>query len=93
MKNYNKLAQEKQQLYEKLKKFQTDQVQQEKREESVKQDLDRLHVKKERLNDDVHDYIMKIQQLTQTVQIKEKEVKRFEMKTKKRNRSLSDSTN
>lgn len=77
VKNYNKLAQEKQQLYEKLKKFQTDQVQQEKREESVKQDLDRLHVKKERLNDDVHDYIMKIQQLTQTVQIKEKEIRRI----------------
>ena len=75
VKNYNKLAQEKQQLHEKLKKFQTDQIQQEKREDSVKHDLDRLQMKKERLNDNIHEYVMKIQQLTQTVQNKEKEVR------------------
>ena len=74
MKNYNKLSHEKHLLYEKLKKSQTDQVQQEKREDCVKHDFDRLQIRKERLTDNIHEYVMKIQQLTQTIQIKEKEV-------------------
>lgn len=40
----------------------------------IKHNIDRLQITKERLSDDVGKYITKINQLTQTIQTKDKEV-------------------
>ena len=74
VKNYNKISQEKQILYEKLKRFQFDQAQNEKRQDTIKTDLERLQTNRERLTDNILDYQSKIQQLTQTNLSKDKEV-------------------
>ncbi len=74
MKNYNKLSHDKHLLHEKLKKYESEQIKYEKHEDGIKHDMDRLQIKKERLSDDVGKYITKINQLTQIVQTKDKEV-------------------
>ncbi|CAF2261196.1 unnamed protein product [Rotaria magnacalcarata] len=75
--NYNKLAHDKHVLYEKLKKIETDQVKYEKREDSIKNNIDCLQTTKERLSDDIQQYKTKINQLTQTIQTKDKEIRRL----------------
>ena len=74
VKNYNKLSHEKHLLYEKLKKYECEQVKYEKQEDTIKHDLGRLQINKDRLSDDIHEYVTKISQLTQTIQSKDKEV-------------------
>jgi uncharacterized protein YoxC len=75
VKNYNKVTHDKHMLYEKLKKYESDQVKNEKREDVIKHDNDRLQTTKERLSDDVQQYVTKINQLTQTIQTRDKEVR------------------
>lgn len=75
VKNYNKISQEKQTLSEKLKRIQFDQIQHGKNEEMIKTDIDRLQNNRAQLKDEIHDYVMKIERLTQSIQTKDKEVR------------------
>ncbi|CAF0911941.1 unnamed protein product [Adineta ricciae] len=77
VKNYNKLSHEKHLLYEKLKKYECEQVKYDKQEDTIKHDLGRLQISKDRLSDDIHGYVTKISQLTQTIQSKDKEIRRL----------------
>ncbi|UJR33034.1 hypothetical protein I4U23_020493 [Adineta vaga] len=77
IKNYNKLSHDKHLLYEKLKKYESEHVKYDKREDLTKHDIDRLQTTKERLSDDIQEYRTKINQLTQTIQIKDKEIRRL----------------
>ncbi|CAF0934511.1 unnamed protein product [Rotaria sordida] len=77
VKNYNKLSHDKHILNEKLKKYESEQIKYEKREDSTKHDIDSLQITKERLSDDIQRYITKINQLTQIIQTKDKEIRRL----------------
>jgi hypothetical protein len=57
-----------------LKKYEFEQIKHDKQEDVIKNNIDRLQITKERLSDDVGKYITKINQLTQTIQTKDKEV-------------------
>ncbi len=74
MKNYNKLAHDKHILHEKLKKYECEQVKYVKREDTSKNDIDRLQITKERLSDNIQEYVTKMNQLTLRIQTKDKEV-------------------
>jgi predicted nuclease with TOPRIM domain len=74
VKNYNKQAHEKQILYEKLKNYQCEHAEQEKRQQTMKHNHDRLQVNREQLSDSIDDYQTKIQQLQKLIQTKDKEV-------------------
>ncbi len=74
VKNYNKLSHDKHLLHEKLKKYESEQIKYDKQEDVIKHNIDRLQITKERLSDDVGKYITKINQLTQIIQTKDKEV-------------------
>ncbi|CAF0746691.1 unnamed protein product [Rotaria sp. Silwood1] len=77
VKNYNKLSHDKHLLHENLKKYESEQIKYEKREDTTKHDIDCLQVTKERLSDDIQRYITKINQLTQIIQTKDKEIRRL----------------
>ena len=62
---------------EKLKKYECEQIKQEKKDDCVRHEVDRLQTRKERLADDVQKYLTKIEQLTQTIQSKDKEIRRL----------------
>ena len=63
-------------MHEKLKKIETDQVKYGKQEDITKNNIDCLQSTKERLSDDIQQYKTKINQLTQTIQTKDKEVRK-----------------
>ncbi|CAF0830127.1 unnamed protein product [Adineta steineri] len=77
VKNYNKLSHDKHILHEKLKKYESEQVKYEKREDITKNNVDHLELTKERLSDNIQTYVTKISKLTQTIQTKDKEIIRL----------------